>query len=391
MADSATTAASLLAEIPSESLQSFLATVRRESVAAGSTFIPVLDAHLSSVNSRRASHNWPLNQGDVLEIQGPATSGKTHLLYHLLVTCLMPRSYNGKELGGWGKAAVFFDTDDKLNISRLYTLLLSRMRRLIGSEDITDASVPLEDVASQRLENLHIFRPTSSVQLAINLLHLPKYHATEPRLRDKEIGLLVIDSLSAFYWRDRYTLEQLREAADGTAQGLPPNPLHHVLRALQRFRTSHRPVILLANWGLNALAKPSPAGEPASPFYRQHLYPFPAPFEPHGAHEAMLNIENSQRRSASVDARSDTSSTAQRSMETTLPLHHHITLQSSPIDPFPASYSLADAASQEHMRAVLVNKGDVRGLVRTPGDNNVVEFTFRIGEDEILVQPDKET
>ncbi|RDX50390.1 hypothetical protein OH76DRAFT_1482179 [Lentinus brumalis] len=392
MADNTTTAASLLAQIPSESLQSLLATVRRESVSAGSTFIPALDAHLSSANSRRTTHDWSLNQGDVLEIQGPAASGKTHLLYHMLVTCLMPRSYNGKELGGWGKAAVFFDTDGRLSISRLYTLLLSRMRRLIGPDGVNDASVPLEDVAAQRLENLHIFRPTSSLQLAITLLHLPKYHASNPRLQDKEIGLLAIDSLSAFYWRDRYTLEQLRDAADASTQSVPPNPLYHALKALQRFRTSHRPVILFANWGLNALAKPSATGEPASPFYRQHLYPFPAPFESHGADEAMQNIENSQRRSASVDARSDTSAgRAQRGTETTLPLHYHITLHPSPVDPFPASYSLADAISQEHMRAALVKKGEVRGLIRTPGDNSAVEFTFRIGDDEVLVQPGEET
>ena len=304
----------------------------------------------------------------------------------------MPCSYNGKEIGGWGKAAVFFDADGKLSVSRLYTLLLSRMRRLIGPEDVSNASVPLEDVVAQRLENLHVFRPTSSAQLAITLLHLPKYHATDPRLRDKEIGLLVIDSLSAFYWRDRYTLEQLRDAADGLTQALPPNPLYHVLSALQQFRTSHRPVTLLSNWGLNALTKPSSSGEPASLFYRQHLYPFPAPFESHSADEAMLNIENSQRRPASADTRSDTSgSRAQRGVETTLPLHYHITLHPSPIDPFPASYSLADAVSQEHMRAALVTKGEVKGLVRTPGDSNIVEFTFRIGDDEILVQPDEET
>ena len=249
----------------------------------------------------------------------------------------------------------------------------------------------MEDLATQCLENLHIFRPTSSLQLAITLLHLPRYHATESRLRDKEIGLLAIDSLSAFYWRDRYTLEQLRDAADGSSQNLPPNQLYYVVKALRAFRTSHRPVMLLNNWGLNAFAKPTASGEPASPFYRQHLHPFPAPFERHGADDAMADIENSQRerRSASVDATSDASTThSLRSTEATIPLHYHITLHPSPIDPFPASYTLAEAVNQEHMRAALVNKGEIRGLVRTPGHDDVGEFTFRIGEEEIFVHPE---
>ena len=73
-----------------------------------------------------------------------------------------------------------------------------------------------------------------------------------------------------------------------------------------------------------------------------------------------------------------------------MPLHYHITLHPSLIDPFPASYSLADAVSQEHMRAALVDKGEIRGFVRTPGDDKIGEFIFRIGEEEILVDPDEQ-
>lgn len=329
-----------------------------------------------------------------MEIQGPAASGKTHLLYHMLVTCLIPRQHEGKDIAGWGKAAVLFDTDARFSITRLHRLLVSRLCRLLDLDSAVDSSVIAEDLANQCLKNLHVFHPASSLQLAITLLHLPRYHSTNPRLQEQEIGILAIDSLSAFYWRDRYALEQLRDAADSSSENLSPNHLHHVVMALQRFRHSHRPVILLTNWALNSLVKPAGTGESANTFYRQHLHPFPAPFERHGADEALASIERSQRerREASVGAASDTStSRAGRSGDSiALPLHYHFTLQPSPIDPFPASYTLADAISQEHMRVALVNKGEIRGFVRTPGDDKIGEYTFSIGEEEILVDSDNQ-
>ncbi|PIL31628.1 hypothetical protein GSI_06330 [Ganoderma sinense ZZ0214-1] len=380
----------ILEDIQTESLQTLLASVRRESCSAGHTFIPALDTHLSSVNAHRTSHKWPLNRGDVIEVQGPAASGKTHFLYHMLATCLMPSQHHGKHLGGWGKAAILFDVDGNFDISRLHELLVSRLTRLLSQEESHAAmlSVECDEVATQCLESLHIFRPTSSAQLAVTLLHLPNYHAMDPRLQDAEIGLLVVDSLSAFYWRDRYSLEQIRDAADSSSHAaLPPNLLHHVVKAIQALRSSHRPVTLLSNWGLNAFSKPPGSDEPEFPFYRQHLHPFPVPFEAHGAAEAISNIQSSQKpRASNVDpSRDSPAGRARRQADPTLPLHYHITLHPSPIDSFPISYTLAEAVAHEHMRAALVNKGEIRGLVRTPGSSDVGEFAFWIGEKEIFV------
>ena len=41
------------------------------------------------------------------------------------------------------------------------------------------------------------------------------------------------------------------------------------------------------------------------------------------------------------------------------------------------------------MRSVLVKKGEIRGLVRAPGEEEIREFTFRIGDREVLVDPDE--
>ncbi|CDO76615.1 hypothetical protein BN946_scf184868.g29 [Trametes cinnabarina] len=391
MSESGLSAAALLDEIHSESLQTFLSSVRAGTSPPGLTQIPALDIYLASaVNSRPTARKWPLNKGDVLEVQGPAASGKTHFIYHMLVACLLPETRLDMELGGWGKAAILFDADGKFSIHRLHELLVSRLKSFLGDDDSMDNGVSTEDLATECLQHLHVFRPTSSAQLAITLLNLPHYHATDSRLQRKEIGVLAIDSMSAFYWRDRYTLEQLRDAADSqTRTNLPPSPLLHVLKGLANFRTSHRPVILMTNWGLNPIARASGSGESGLPFYRQHLHPFPAPFEPHGAADALFSLEASQRTEENATLRDGGHSRLSHSI---LPLHHHITLHPYPIDPFPASFSLTDALRHENMRAFLVKKGEIRGSVRTPGPPEALtgEFTFRIGERAVLVDPDEE-
>ncbi|KAI0778512.1 hypothetical protein BD413DRAFT_110217 [Trametes elegans] len=391
MSDSSISAAALLAEIPTESLQSLLASVRSETSLPGLTHIPGLDTHLASVNVRRTSRDWPLNRGDVIEVQGPAASGKTHLIYHMLVTCLLPERYSGTELGGWGKAAILCDADGNFDVRRLHRLLVSRLRRFLGEDDPNNPAMGLEDMATECLRHLHVFRPTSSAQLAITLHRLTAYHATQPRLQNKEIGILAIDSMSAFYWRDRYTLEQIRDAADSSSRAnLPHNPLLHVVQALAKLRLSHRPVTILSNWGLNPLSKPSANGAMESPFYKQHLSPFPAPFEPHGAAEGLSSISASQHLQDDAALRTGMSPARPLRPREALPLHCHITLHPSTIDPFPASFSVADALHHEHMRSVLVNKGEIRGLVRIPGDETLGEFTFRIGDEEVLVGGDEE-
>ncbi len=367
-----------------------LQTDNPEASSPGLTRIPDLDAHLAAVNARRTSRDWPLNRGDVIEVQGPATAGKTHFVYHMLLQCLLPDRWLDTGLGGWGNAAVLIDTDGNFSVQRFHELLVSRLRRFLGEEDPTDVtSTSVEDLATQFLQNLHVFRPTSSAQLAITLLHLPNYHAYDPRLQNKEIGLLAIDSMSAFYWRDRYTLEQLRDAADNPRGALPPNPLAHVLKALARFRASHRPVVLMTNWGLNLITKLPASSTLGAPFYRQHLHPFPAPFEPHGAAEAISSIQASQPHDTDAPPQNPTRSRTPQHAASLFPLHYHISLHPSPIDPFPANFSFDDALRHEDMRAVLVKKGEVKGLVRTPGDDTVGEFTIRIGEREVLVDPDE--
>ncbi|CCL98985.1 uncharacterized protein FIBRA_00993 [Fibroporia radiculosa] len=374
--DSPISADSMLAEIQMESLQNLLTAIRHETSPLG-THISTLD------ESTRAGLMLPnFSRGDVIEVQGPAASGKTHLLYSMLMTCILPSEFMDIKLGGWGKAAVLLDTDDSFDISRFHQLLASRVCNILDtpiSPSYVGSSSPAEDLAMQCLQNLHIFRPTSSLQLAATISYLSEYHLTHPALQSREIGFVAVDSLSSFYWNDRFAVEQLR--ANNGSGARSPNPLHHVLAALQRLRTSHGAVILLTNWGLNPLT-PTRAGEPVSPFYRQHLYPFPIPTDSSQStrHSPILNHAAflGQRQSVSLDW-------TMPSADQPLPLTAHITLRPLFIQPFPSDITLRDAKQEEGSRRAILMKSGVQGLVRIPGKTAIGDLSVYITDLDILV------
>jgi DNA-repair protein XRCC2 len=268
-------------------------------------------------------------------------------------------------LGGWDKAAVIFDTDGTFNIGRLHELLLSRLTRLSPdgfAQDAVNASV--EDIARTAMRRVHIFRPTSSVQLASSLINLAAYHMAH--LPDDEIGFIAVDSISSFYWPDRFTLEQLNSMGN-TWRGMSSaaSPLHHVLTSLQKIRLSHGPVIALTNWGLNPLTKPTQNSAPPA-FYKQHLFPFPVTSKQHQSNAAETN----------------TAANSIPDAATLPPLTHHITLPFVSITPFGPGILLDEAKEQSKYRQEL---SEVVGVIRTPGSTQVGQFTFRIGEKEVLV------
>ena len=167
------------------------------------------------------------NLGDLIHIHGHPGSGKTHLLYFLLATCTLPTHLNG-----WDKAAIVFDMDHKFNISRFKELLIGRLKPSLPSETITT-------IVERCLKHMHIFRPTSSDQLAVTLSYLPKYHVKH--FPDMALGMVAIHSVDAFYWLDHFKAEQLR---------LAHNSLQNIPSILEAIRLSLGSVVVLTDWGL---------------------------------------------------------------------------------------------------------------------------------------------
>ncbi|KAJ0059900.1 hypothetical protein NL108_015222, partial [Boleophthalmus pectinirostris] len=93
---------------------------------------------------------------------------KSELLYLLVCRCVLPRSAGGLEL-----SVVFVDTDFSLDLLRL-ALLRSCLSRVL------------------------VLHCSSSSQLLLTLHFLETSLAARP-----DLSLLLIDSISAFYWLDR--------------------------------------------------------------------------------------------------------------------------------------------------------------------------------------------
>ncbi|KAI5124624.1 hypothetical protein M0805_004234 [Coniferiporia weirii] len=370
-------AADVLDEIQSESASQLMNSVLYQLSPPGSTGLASLDAHLLFSTPQHASPTSALNRGDVIEIQGPAASGKTQLVYHLTMKCVLPQEItlvpvDGSvhqpykvDVGGWCKAAAIINTDGRWNIQRLKSFLTRYLDRLLPTSH-EEFRPSLQELVAESLQRVHVFCPVSSASLAATLLRLPAYHAEcMPSL---EIALLAVDSISAFYWLDRYALEQRRQSAIERKD--VPSPLGRVLVALQEFRLSHGPVIVLTNWGLAPLYNDSTGTNPVvsqtnstgpvqTPFYRQHLHPFPAPFE----------VPPRILPSAHIFP----------------PITHHITLSLPTNRGVPFGTTFSEEAIMMGKQRVAEEDGEITGFIRTVVEGSKInKFTFHIHDDELL-------
>lgn len=293
----------------------------------GSTVIPGLDVHIrkTTLNGLEACHT--INSKDVIEVQGPSV-GKSHLLMHFIMTCILPISHLDVQLHGWDKSAILIDLDHTFDVRRFRHLLINRIKAYIptGGENL-DLFVDL------LLSKLHIFRPESSVQFAVAAANIPIYHSTNmPR---DEIGLVAIDSISSFYWQDRFLGEQPR---NGRLSGI-----EKALNALEQIRQSHGPVIAYTNWGL-------PSARHVSPFYPQHVPQLHPPFG-----------EESQ------------------ASHPILPVTYHLTLRTVAVPKIPPDTPVAQFIGDHRVYDQVVEV-----LVRTVGFNDQVgSFMFKVTPDEV--------
>lgn len=126
------------------------------------------------------------DHGEVVEVYGPEGTGKTELLYHLLCRCVLPETAGGLEVD-----VVFVDTDFSLDMFRLVSILDRRLSAGVsaGSEEAALRSC---------LSRLLVVNCSSSSQLLLTLHYLETTLSSRP-----SVALLLIDSISAFYWLDR--------------------------------------------------------------------------------------------------------------------------------------------------------------------------------------------
>ncbi|XP_036885405.1 DNA repair protein XRCC2 [Sturnira hondurensis] len=171
--------------------------------------------------------------GDILEFHGPEGTGKTEMLYHVTARCILPKAEGGLEI-----EVLFIDTDYHFDMLRLVTILEHRLAR--SSEDIIKCC----------LGRFFLVHCSSSSQLLLTLYSLETMFCSRPSL-----CLLIVDSLSAFYWTDR--------ANGGGSVGLQEAPLKKCSQVLERLVQEYRLVLLATTQSI--MQKPSdPGGGPPS-------------------------------------------------------------------------------------------------------------------------------
>ncbi|XP_070708936.1 DNA repair protein XRCC2 isoform X2 [Pempheris klunzingeri] len=118
-------------------------------------------------------------------------TGKTELLYHLLCRCVLPATIGGLEVD-----VVFVDTDYSLDMLRLVSILESRLNAARSTGSPSGGAD--EAVLRSCLSRLLVVHCSCSSQLLLTLHFLETSLSSRPGL-----ALLLIDSVSAFYWLDR--------------------------------------------------------------------------------------------------------------------------------------------------------------------------------------------
>ncbi|KAF9949419.1 hypothetical protein BGZ72_008793 [Mortierella alpina] len=206
-----------------------------------------------------------LQPGDMVDFLGSSCSGKTVFLYAIVIATILPRTWRHSKsqppllLDGRSKSVLFIDMDQGFCVHRLKSLLCLRimdaLKNSTSLESMRDAeqdqAPPLhsdtesgpppaadldwnsprmqskiEKLALQCMKSVHIFRPQDAISALVLLRTMDQYlaqHSVMPttshaasrthqpaHLNNPPFALLMIDSLSSFYWQEQALMTHRR-------------------------------------------------------------------------------------------------------------------------------------------------------------------------------------
>ena len=229
---------------------------------------------LSGLDDLLSQSSLHLASGDVVELQGSPSTGKTSLLLLLALIATLPPSFAlacqaGQTLhvdvGGKSQGVVWADCDAKFDVVRLAQLMRAHLGRVVN-EAVAAATehgtgpppvpvpVPREldqqlgQIVSDSLNRVVVLRPTSTLQLATTLEALPVVWLAERR---PVLLYLLIDGISSFWWQDQRDLEgRPSRPLPGGPHSLPSAtpPLRLFLSAVAHVRATLAPTTFLTQW-----------------------------------------------------------------------------------------------------------------------------------------------
>jgi DNA-repair protein XRCC2 len=127
---------------------------------------------------------------------------------------VLPLDYAGKR-----HEVVWLDTDGRFSATRLQSVLINHLSVKFPKLSSCESN----SICSEALQHVNIFRPQSSSQLVSTLASLPGYllgsggsgGSAAHFSASRSLGLIVLDSATAFYWQDRFEADLARFEALG--------------------------------------------------------------------------------------------------------------------------------------------------------------------------------
>ena len=197
------------------------------------------------------------------------SSGKTNLLYYITARAVLPSRH-----GGQGTAVVWLDSDGRFSALRLREVVLGVVSSSTAGEDIMESLLP------EALTHVHVFRPRTSQQLVQTLDVLPSYlfNAEAHLSISRRLGLLVLDSATAFYWQDRFDSEVARFERPDKPSGKPSQATEIITRLKKLQKEFDCAVTYSTSSAFAAVDKPTPllASETAAPQEPRSVSPWTA-------------------------------------------------------------------------------------------------------------------
>ncbi|KAL8290075.1 hypothetical protein RQP46_003014 [Phenoliferia psychrophenolica] len=266
----------LASGIHTESGRALLSSVRFATTPQGDTFVTGLDTLVTT-----------FERGDVIEVQGGPSSGKTQLLLCLAMTAILPQTWEpvvkgqtlNVYLGGKGKAVAFFDCTQRFDIERLASLLRSYLAAQLASALGPRLGPPPEQLTELEvmrcLGRLRVYTPGSTIELAATLLRLPADLASDHTSHD--LAYVIVDGSSEFCWADQLEREQTAAALKGKgratdAADLHLSPLRLLVSSLAHVRQILSPIVFLSQWVMREDSVSNRSRDDL-PFYHHHLPP----------------------------------------------------------------------------------------------------------------------
>ncbi|KAK9691681.1 hypothetical protein RND81_09G211900 [Saponaria officinalis] len=154
-------------------------------------------------------HRLPLRPGNVVEIAGPSSSAKSHILLQVVVDCILPKEWNGVCYGGLELSVMFIDLDCRFDVMRLVQLLKFRINGINrsgvevmhGLGDVGDCICD-EELVRKCLERFLYVRCYDSIEFLSTLKTL-NYQLQTRQQHISVVRFMIIDSIGACYWVDR--------------------------------------------------------------------------------------------------------------------------------------------------------------------------------------------